>query len=616
MMFAGTPLAQVRSAPGALYVPSKSESPMALSLPAGAPSRAVVLDVPSSAERGAMTKGRAAPDKHAPLRIGFVRAVPEQDRRIPLASLPWQTLPDGGLAAQVTVTSATAAAVRVRLSLDGAAVGSEVRFSGTAGNRQVFAGDAGKLQRTEGNWSPVLEGETAIVEVGLPPATGMTGDLVLQDIGHMVVAGPALKRVQDIGLAESCEQDVVCASPSQALQNAANSVAQTVVVDGAYIDLCTGTLLNTTPQTNAPYLLTAYHCYDLLKTRTPQQVQAVADSMSTYWFFDASACGSNVAGPYVVTGGGATLLYLSQGLDVILFRLNAGPPSGAWFSGWDATPVVTATSAVVLHHPEGDLKKLSRGQTVGYTSFDGAGSYIELQYSTGSTEPGSSGSAMFTCGNSACTEYKVRGALTGGTAACSDPAGTDEYSRLDLAFPYIANHLAPGTVFPSGDNVGVEYYNVNLDHYFVTATAGEQNFVETGGAGPGWFRTGDSFRTLTAGATTAGAMPVCRFYGSVSPGPNSHFYTLDPAECQGLKDLQAVQPATQPRWNYEGIAFANYVPSASGCPGGTIPVYRYYNNGFPVKDSNHRFVTDASVLPFMLSQGWSLEGVGMCAPAE
>jgi hypothetical protein len=369
-----------------------------------------------------------------------------------------------------------------------------------------------------------------------------------------------------------------------------------------------------------PYLLTAYHCLDSDKTRTPQEVQAIADSMSTYWFFDATACGSAIAGPYVITDGGATLLFLARDLDFIFLRLNAPPPAGAWFSGWDATPVVPGTGAIVLHHPEGDLKKLSRAQSAGNAPFDGAGSYIEVRYATGSTEEGSSGAALFTCADGgpvgSCGDWRVRGALTGGNAACTYAAGTDEYSRLDLAFAYIASYLAPGTTLPAGDNVGVEYYNVDLDHYFVTATAFEQHSVETGGAGPGWFRTGETFRTLPAAAANPGAQSVCRFYGSQFPGPNSHFYTLDPAECQFLKDLQAIQPVTQPRWNYEGIAFSSYVPLGGGCATGTAPVYRYYNNGFPTKDSNHRFVTDPGLSAFMFSQGWIFEGVRMCAPLQ
>jgi lysyl endopeptidase len=338
--------------------------------------------------------------------------------------------------------------------------------------------------------------------------------------------------------------------------------------------------------------------------------------MTTWWFFDATACGSNVPGPYQQVAGGATLVYRSPDIDFVLFRLDASPPPGAWFSAWDATPVPSGTSAIVLHHPEGDLKKLSIGNTQGYTTFDGLGSYIEMRYGYGSTEAGSSGSALLTCSEAAsdgnCSDYSVRGALLGGTAACGDPSGTDEYSRLDLAYPYVAKYLAPGAVFPSGNNVAVEFYNVNLDHYFITADGAEQINVDNGSAGPGWFRTGGSFNTFAVGS--AHGVPVCRFYGSVSPGPNSHFYTLDPGECQFLKGLQATQPASQPRWNYEGIAFMNSAAVAGSCPSGTAPIYRYYNNGFPTKDSNHRFVTSRNADAFMLSQGWSYEGVVMCSP--
>jgi len=186
------------------------------------------------------------------------------------------------------------------------------------------------------------------------------------------------------------------------------------------------------------------------------------------------------------------------------------------------------------------------------------------------------------------------------------------YSRLDLAYSYIAKFIAPGNPLLDGEGVAVEFYNVDLDHFFLTSKLAEQAAVDNGGAGPGWFRTSHSFRTLPAG--TGSTAPVCRFYGSVFPGPNSHFYTLDAGECQFLNDLQAVIPPTQPRWNFEGIAFWNEPPSHSSCPTGTSAVYRYYNNGYPAKDSNHRFVTSLSPNAFMLDQGWQFEGIAMCAP--
>ena len=79
---------------------------------------------------------------------------------------------------------------------------------------------------------------------------------------------------------------------------------------------------------------------------------------------------------------------------------------------------------------------------------------------------------------------------------------------------------------------------------------------------------------------------MCRFYGSLFPGPNSHFYTADAAECASVR--------SDPGWTFEGIAFHVGVPINGACPGGTYPVYRSYNNRFARNDSNHRYTTEAT----------------------
>jgi hypothetical protein len=154
----------------------------------------------------------------------------------------------------------------------------------------------------------------------------------------------------------------------------------------------------------------------------------------------------------------------------------------------------------------------------------------------------------------------------------------------------------------------VEFHNAALDHYFITANALEATAIDNGSAGPGWSRTGLSFKP-------GGAIPVCRFYGSVSPGPNSHFYTADARECNNLQELAAATPASQPRWNFEEIAFSTSVPDASGCPAGTQAVHRAYNDGFALhKDSNHRYTASAEALQDVVARGWKDEGVAFCAP--
>ncbi|RFC32068.1 MAG: hypothetical protein DID91_2727703605 [Candidatus Nitrotoga sp. MKT] len=154
----------------------------------------------------------------------------------------------------------------------------------------------------------------------------------------------------------------------------------------------------------------------------------------------------------------------------------------------------------------------------------------------------------------------------------------------------------------------VEFYNTNLDHYFITANAGEAAGIDGGSAGPGWIRTGNSFKS---GGSTA----VCRFYGSQIPGPNSHFYTSSTSECNGLKQLQATTPATQKRWNFESLDFISTPPINGICPTGTAPVYRAYNNGFARGvDSNHRISSATAAIQEVVARGWIDEGIVMCAP--
>ncbi|CAG9932113.1 YncE family protein [Candidatus Nitrotoga arctica] len=157
-------------------------------------------------------------------------------------------------------------------------------------------------------------------------------------------------------------------------------------------------------------------------------------------------------------------------------------------------------------------------------------------------------------------------------------------------------------------SIVVEFYNTQLDNYFLTANTSEAIAIDGGSAGPCWIRTGNTFKS---GGSTA----VCRFYGSQSPGPNSHFYTLLGAECDNLKQLQANIPATEKRWNLENLDFLSTLPIDGTCASGLLPVYRAYNNGFTRGiDSNHRISTSPAAIQEVINRGWINEGVVMCAP--
>jgi len=159
-----------------------------------------------------------------------------------------------------------------------------------------------------------------------------------------------------------------------------------------------------------------------------------------------------------------------------------------------------------------------------------------------------------------------------------------------------------------------EFFAPSLNHYFRTANADEAAWLAANPSS-GWNPTGKNFKAYARHDHPSNAKPVCRFYGSLTLGPNSHFYTADSNECAWLKQLQAQTPAGQPKWNYEEIAFAIATPSNGSCPSSApVAVYRAYNNRAAQNDSNHRYTTETAVYQQMISQGWSGEGVVMCAP--
>ena len=157
------------------------------------------------------------------------------------------------------------------------------------------------------------------------------------------------KDLSDIGTSGYCNIDVACTDWIGSY--AERSVAKMLFTEGWYTYLCTGTILNDLdPTTQIPYFITAHHCIS---------TQAAASNLITYWNFQKSRCyGPN---PSMVTQltGGAKLLSTGSSTDYTLLRLYQNPPSGTGFAGWTAAPVDYGSEVVGIHHPQGDLKKIS-----------------------------------------------------------------------------------------------------------------------------------------------------------------------------------------------------------------------------------------------------------------
>lgn len=386
-----------------------------------------------------------------PVQIGINRMASSEGITASLPPLRWVLRKDGSAVARIEVRSPVALALRVGLQVDALDPRAELRFAGSSEPSRVVAAMSGMeirglADRNHLFWTPSTDGETQLIEVYLPKGVSRAGTrLQAPQLSHLLAdSRNDFKMIEKIGESGSCNVDTACRVGELGANfvSAKNAVAHMQFVlagQGTYI--CTGTLLaDTVADTQIPYFYSANHCIDN---------QVVASTLNTFWKYEATACGSGIVAANIQLSGGAELLYsdpdtgttTTNGTDGLLLRLNNTPPAGSEFAGWDSAPLAASSNIIAIHHPAGDVKKVSSGKQMSVDAYQNAVAWL-----SGTTEGGSSGSGLFTAD---ATGYHLRGGLYGGSASCANSGSTtntenrDYYSRFDVVFPHIQQWLAP-----------------------------------------------------------------------------------------------------------------------------------------------------------------------------
>lgn len=419
---------------------------------------AMELPAMDSAKIEAIKKSNSSASVKKSMQIGISRSISDELPNAKSASiLRWKTLATGDKVAYLRIKSTDAKAIRVGLNVTSAPDGLELRFVGADNPTQVVAlASAVELSSLKDDkgiyWTPMTEGQYQLIEISVPAGADTAAFRFTVDSVSHIFATPSQK-FGDAKSVSDCNVDTICAPQTQGFVNAKNSVAYMVFqgtcgTNGALAScICTGTLLNDNDtNTQIPYFYSANHCIS---------TQSSANTLNTTWFFENPTCQNprtfdvNESIGKLVTGG-ATLLYANEPGDGALFRLNGAPPVGAFFLGWDANIITVGENISVIHHPEGDPKRITLGIVDRFRNDVGGsitGSFISPRYTTGSTAGGSSGSALLTQSGG---NYFLRGGLFGGPAGCSTtnlPASSgnyDYFSRFDLIFPSIQQYLFKG----------------------------------------------------------------------------------------------------------------------------------------------------------------------------
>jgi lysyl endopeptidase len=281
-----------------------------------------------------------------------------------------------------------------------------------------------------------LPGEEVIIQLEVPMDLNDYGEL---QVGTVRFAyGPVFQdnSLYDgyFGRSDTCNIDINCP------QGDDWQIAKGSVVRLINDELCTGVLLNNTSEDGKPYLLTAAHCvFDQFSGEYQQTV--------FYFNYESPSC-SGPDGDAHYSISGATLVATgdtsenprdADSLDFALLELSVAPPDSFMphYAGWSRSKL-PARHTVSIHHPRGDVKKISKDYDPPETSYheeDYLSDLVKyshwriLQWDEATTEGGSSGSPLFD------QDQRVVGTLTGGAANCVNPIN-DYYTKFDYAWDY------------------------------------------------------------------------------------------------------------------------------------------------------------------------------------
>lgn len=434
-------------------------------------------------DKAELQAGMSVGTEPRPLQVGISRPVFALENADEFASRRvWHSTPQGGQAFAFLVTSPEAQALRLGLWVGAIPDKAMVTFY-SPDKRQVFAVSGADIKATlqrnldagetgedaETYWSPLIDGETLLMDVELPPGT---------DVGTLEMAAPRLSHFFQSPLsgnlfqpkaAGTCNLDVSCYPDLNPLSG---TTAKMVFTKSGSSYLCTGTLMNDKDASSwVPYFLSANHCFS---------TQSVASTLQTYWFYRSSSCGGP-PGSYQTLTGGATLLYATASTDTLFVRLLNSPPSGAYFAGWTAGLPQMDIAVTGVHHPAGDLQKVSFGNLKGYcVDHNGAdcsttdasnAKFYKVIWANGVTEGGSSGSGIFN------SDARLIGTLYGGYSSCSSPTSPDYYGRFDIAYySELQKWLSPGSN---------EFADVPPSHWAYSYVNAIRGAGITGGCGNG-----------------------------------------------------------------------------------------------------------------------------------
>lgn len=282
--------------------------------------------------------------------------------------------------------------------------GSHLQVYNQQGYPQTFTARTAKHVAT----AP-FEGSSVLLEYFQPHNQRQKAGI---EIDRLTLGYRPLPSTQGFGSSGACNIDINC---PDGLPYQDEKKAVCLILDGGW--LCTGALVNTTSFDQQPLVYTANHCH--------------SSSVNSWVFifdYESPSCqGPNGSLQKTISGCDVRVRYGPS--DAMLLELHQTVPKTyePFFLGWDRSGTTPAQS-ISIHHPQGDVKKISfedqPANKSAYGGNPGTSHWSVVWDRNSTTESGSSGAPLLNA------QGQLIGTLEGGGASCATPKQADYFGRF------------------------------------------------------------------------------------------------------------------------------------------------------------------------------------------
>lgn len=312
-------------------------------------------------------------------------------------------------------------------------------FLYNSNKKQVVGGFTSAFNTESGTFATeMISGEQVCLELFEPSGLADIPRLRVEEVGYVYRSAhsisPAIDQYKASG---TCEVDINCSEGAN-WQDEKKGVCRILIKNGSSTFYCSGSLMNNTSNDCTPYILLADHCAYYSSYATAANLL----QWLFYFHYEASTCGGTYTSGQKVKLG-CTLKahdsygYTHTGSDFYLVQLSQTLTSAdnIYYNGWSRA--VPGSTGVGIHHPDGDVKKISTFSSTpssyGVTHY--SVTWVATANGHGVTEGGSSGSPIFN------SSGQVFGTLTGGSSSCTTPTSQDIYGKV--SYHWTSNGSTP-----------------------------------------------------------------------------------------------------------------------------------------------------------------------------